>query len=106
MIEIFTCQKCGGETSSISPRCSSCGNWCTPLEDKVNHPTHYNQARVECIDIIEDLGLNYHEGCAIKYIWRAGTKDPARYSEDLRKAVWYLNRAIEYHELTKNKHKN
>ncbi len=60
--------------------------------ETVNHPSHYNQARVECIDIIEDLGLNFNLGSALKYIWRAGRKDDL--VKDLEKARWYLDREL------------
>lgn len=68
----------------------------TPDEDPVHHPTHYTKhpSGVECIEITEHL--NFCLGNAIKYIWRAG--DKGRYAEDLRKAVWYLQREIDRHE--------
>ena len=64
------------------------------LDDAVNHPAHYTYGSIEVIDIIEALGLPYHLGNAVKYIARAGKKDPDKETEDLRKAVWYLNRYI------------
>ena len=63
--------------------------------DNVNHPSHYNHGKIEVIDFIEDQHLGFHLGNAVKYISRAGRKDPARNVEDLRKAAWYLNRQIE-----------
>ena len=63
--------------------------------DNVNHPDHYNHGKIEVIDFIEDQHLGFHLGNAVKYISRAGRKDPARTVEDLRKAAWYLNRQIE-----------
>ena len=63
--------------------------------DNVNHPVHYTDGRIEVIDFIEDKQLGYHLGNAVKYISRAGKKDPEKTAEDLRKAVWYLNRYIE-----------
>lgn len=68
------------------------------MEDKndaVNHPSHYTDGKIEVIDFIEDKGLNFHRGNAVKYIARAGKKDPTREVEDLKKAVWYLNREIQ-----------
>lgn len=64
------------------------------LPDAVNHPAHYNTGKIEVIDFIEDQGLEYHEANAIKYITRAGKKNPDTRIEDLEKAVWYLNRKI------------
>ena len=63
--------------------------------DNVNHPAHYTDRNIEVIDFIEDKNLPYHLGNAVKYISRAGKKDPEKTAEDLRKAVWYLNRYIE-----------
>ncbi|MDY2737114.1 DUF3310 domain-containing protein, partial [Intestinibacter sp.] len=45
--------------------------------DKVNHPAHYNTGKIEVIDYIEDQDLNFHLGNVVKYISRAGKKDPA-----------------------------
>lgn len=66
----------------------------TKENDPVNHPNHYTNGKIEVIDFIEDKNLNYHRGNAIKYICRAGLKDPAKEVEDLEKAIWYLNREI------------
>ena len=63
--------------------------------DNVNHPSHYTSGQIEVIDFIEDQHLGFHLGNTVKYISRAGRKDPARTVEDLRKAAWYLNRQIE-----------
>lgn len=67
----------------------------TPLKqdyDSVNHPKHYTShpSGVECIQITEHMGFNL--GNAMKYIWRADEKHNA--VEDLRKAVWYIQREI------------
>lgn len=63
----------------------------------VAHPPHYNTGKIEVIEAIEDWGLdkNYHRGNAIKYLARAGKKDPKKEIEDLEKGAWYLNREIE-----------
>ena len=64
------------------------------MTDNVNHPSHYAEGRrFEPIDVIEDWGLDFHLGNAVKYISRAGRKGDAR--EDIEKAVWYLNRWLE-----------
>lgn len=65
--------------------------------DAVNRPAHYTTGKIEVIDFIEDKGLNFHRGNAVKYIVRAGLKDPSREKEveDLKKVVWCLNREIE-----------
>lgn len=64
----------------------------------VDHPQYYNQGNIEVIDYIEDQGLmsGFCLGNAIKYISRAGKKDPLAEIEDLSKARWYLDRYIQY----------
>lgn len=71
--------------------------------DPVNHPSHYTGGKYEVIDIIEDqLGpdgvIHFCLGNTMKYICRAGKKDPLKELEDLKKALWYLNHAIEVRE--------
>jgi hypothetical protein len=66
------------------------------VADNINHPAHYTFGSIEVIDAIEGLLLPYHLGNALKYIARAGRKDPAKTEEDLRKAIWYINRYIEF----------
>lgn len=65
------------------------------LNDPVSHPSHYTDGKIEVIEYIEDKKLGFHLGNAVKYISRAGKKDPNKYIEDLRKAIWYINREIE-----------
>ena len=65
------------------------------MSDNVNHPSHYNDGKIEVIDYIEDKNLGFHLGNAVKYISRAGKKDPEKTVEDLKKAVWYINRLID-----------
>lgn len=67
------------------------------MTDNVNHPAHYTQGGIECIDAIEasmtpEAFQGYLKGCVQKYMWRYEKKiAPA---EDLRKARWYLDRLI------------
>lgn len=65
------------------------------VNDNVNHPKHYTSGKIEVIDFIEDQGLGFHLGNVVKYVARAGKKDPSKELEDLRKAQWYLSRYIE-----------
>lgn len=62
--------------------------------DTIEHPAHYNDGKIEVIDYIEDKKLGFCLGNAIKYISRAGKKDPTKEVEDLKKAAWYINRRI------------
>lgn len=64
------------------------------IEDSVNHPSYYASGKIEVIDFIEDQKLGFNLGNSVKYISRAGKKDPAKLIEDLKKAQWYLNREI------------
>lgn len=57
----------------------------------VEMPSHYTHLPVECIDVTEHF--NFCMGNALKYIWRADHK--GKPIEDLKKAVWYLQREIE-----------
>ena len=65
-----------------------------PSEDVVNRPKHYTDGKIEVIEFIEDKKLGFCLGNAIKYIARAGKKDPAKEVEDLKKARWYIDRRI------------
>lgn len=65
------------------------------MTDNVNRPSHYAEGwsnGAEVIDITENL--NFNRGNAVKYIARAGKKDPDRELEDLQKAEFYLKREI------------
>lgn len=83
-------------------RCVCCGailpeglQVCKNCEDGVvNQPSHYTDGNIEVIDFIEDKKLGFCLGNAIKYISRAGKKDPNKEVEDLKKANWYINRRI------------
>ena len=55
-------------------------------------PAYYTRGSIETWDFIRDQGLNYHLGCAIKYICRAGHKDSK--ADDLRKAIHYLENEL------------
>jgi hypothetical protein len=63
--------------------------------DAVNHPAHYGVGTYEAIKVIEAWELGFHLGNTVKYICRAGKKDPRAKLEDLRKAKWYLDRIVE-----------
>ena len=65
------------------------------MPENVNHPSHYNFGKYEVIDVIDDRKLGFSLGNAVKYIARAGKKDPAKEVEDLKKAVFYINHEIE-----------
>lgn len=68
------------------------------MVDMVNHPPHYANLDPEPIDVIESWELGFHRGQVVKYVARAGKKDPAKTVEDLKKARFYLNRLIAIEE--------
>jgi hypothetical protein len=64
--------------------------------DPVNHPSHYETGKFECIEVMEEaLGRDAVEGfcvCnAFKYLYRSQRKNGL---EDLEKAKWYLDKLI------------
>ncbi|WP_302421087.1 DUF3310 domain-containing protein [uncultured Megasphaera sp.] len=66
--------------------------------DAVNHPSHYCQDGIECIDVIKattkDLSAfdAFCQGNAMKYLFRWQFKNGA---EDLKKARWYIDKLLE-----------
>lgn len=63
--------------------------------DSVSHPPHYANGwsnGAEVIDLTEHL--SFCAGNVVKYVCRAGRKDPDKYLEDLEKARWYIDREI------------
>jgi hypothetical protein len=72
-------------------------------EDVVNHPSHYTDGGIECIEAIEAALTNeefrgYCKGNCMKYIWREKHKGG---TESLKKAQWYLDRLIQLDESQK-----
>ena len=68
------------------------------MSDVVNHPPHYGEGKIECIDYLKDnmdvmMFMGYLEGNIKKYLHRYRYKNKPL--EDLKKAQWYLNRLIE-----------
>lgn len=61
----------------------------------IDHPQHYGgeENPYEAIKVIEAWNLDFALGNVVKYINRAGKKGSKL--EDLKKAQWYMNRAIE-----------
>ena len=67
------------------------------MNDNVNHPSHYTQGGIECLDAIEasmpaEGFQDYCKGNILKYIWRYRFKNGV---EDLKKAQFYLDRMIQ-----------
>ena len=74
-----------------------------PKEDMVNHPPHYTQGEIECIEAIKYINNKLHTegyegyclGNFIKYIWRCNFKNGW---EDIDKAIFYLNELLMEHK--------
>ena len=67
----------------------------TLSSDNVSHPPHYANGwsnGAEVIDLAENL--SFCAGNVVKYVCRAGRKDPGKHVEDLKKARWYIDREI------------
>ena len=64
------------------------------IVDQVNHPMHYTSdpSGVECIQITRHR--NFNIGNAFKYLWRAGLKNEETHTEDLKKAIFYIQDEI------------
>ena len=67
-------------------------------EDQVNHPSHYTDGGIECIEAIEaqltaEEYQGYLRGCCAKYLWRYKLKGNAL--QDLKKCQWYLDRLMQ-----------
>ena len=105
------CVRCKGTVAPISEEYKirpdlwtdgvhMCENRCTPdptanpTNDPVNHPSHYTKGKIEVADFIADQKLNFDRGNAVKYVCRAGSKDPDKEIQDLEKAIWYINHEI------------
>ena len=59
-------------------------------------PNYYTRGSIEVWDFVRDQELNYHLGNAIKYVCRAGFKNPQTKAEDLKKAIHYLENELQY----------
>lgn len=93
--------KCYNWYKEIDPAaCENAEAECCDVEqnvDMVNHPTHYTQGGIECIDALKAATVSktgIEAVCtanAIKYLWRYEEKNGI---EDVKKARWYIDRLI------------
>lgn len=99
------CDRCSNLYTDPSP-CSKCitdnneiPSLYTPKpKEAVNHPEHYNQGGIECIEALkacmsEEAFNGFLKGNIIKYMWRYEAK--GKPAEDLRKTEFYLSRLIQ-----------
>ena len=111
MAEEKTCSNCKYyEYNAEELPCCICKNTSRPYSseyaqrelmwqpiDNVNHPSHYNQGGIECIDAMvaafgKEAVENFCLCNAFKYVWRNRDKNGF---EDIDKAIWYLNKVKE-----------
>ena len=77
-------------------------------DNNVNHPSHYNQGKIECIDAMEsaygtEAVIMFCMCNAFKYQWRFNKKNGR---EDILKCQWYQNKMVELQNKLNNKDKN
>ena len=91
------CAKCGAEVTSGLPWCQICSAQ-QEKPETVHHPAHYGGEHnpYETIKVIEAWKLGFNLGNAVKYISRADHKGAS--IEDIRKAIWYLQRELKQRE--------
>lgn len=106
----YPCSECIGCIPNSDPRYAAahdlyCNAGCPPIDDVVNHPSHYTHGSIECIDAMEsafgaeELAI-YCKIVAFKYLWRMEHKNGL---EDIEKAIWYLNKLVELKKKGKNR---
>ncbi len=100
------CRSCKGTVRPNSAQYNERPDLWEPMKkteaenDVINHPSHYTQGGIECIDAMksafgaDELAV-YCKIAAFKYIWRCEHKNG---TEDIRKAVWYLKKFLELTE--------
>ena len=64
---------------------------------QVDHPSHYNQGKIECIEALRECLTpeefrGFLKGNTIKYLWRLNGKGKPK--EDAEKGRWYLDQLI------------
>lgn len=98
------CSNCivnGGENSSFTPLKDIAPSVNEkPVNDNVNHPSHYETGSFECIDVMletqgKEAVKNFCLCNAFKYIYRHNNKNGL---EDIQKAKWYIDKYIELSE--------
>ena len=71
----------------------------------VNHPHHYNNGSMECIDAMvgaygQQAVKTFCKINAFKYLWRVGHKDAEE--QEVGKIKWYLDKYIELNGMERN----
>lgn len=94
-VELATCTEC--KKPAITLEDGVCNTCLSSKDDKdmIKYPKHYNMGKIQPIDVIEDWDLDFRLASALKYIARAGKKDPTKTKQDLEKCIWYVQRFID-----------
>ena len=72
-------------------------------KEMINHPSHYNMGKYECLDVVKEL-IKDMKGIeatlffnAFKYLWRYKQKNGL---QDLKKCEFYLKELIKLNKIT------
>ena len=84
------CRDCVCERQAIAASLKPPVPTAETTDDPVSRPSHYRSNGMEAIDVIQAFGLSFELGNVFKYIARAGKKPNVEASQDLRKAMKYL----------------
>lgn len=95
--ETDTCHHCIASYNPDTNTVSDPSMWVEKYPDNVNHPSHYETGKFECIDVmLETQGVEAVKSFCIcnafKYLYRHKNKNGV---EDVKKAIWYLNKFVE-----------
>ena len=92
---------------AVSPESEPCvrcdvAQYFEPEDDAVEHPEHYTYGKYECIDVMTEVfgADEVADFCicnAFKYLFRCQHKHETPI-EDVKKAVWYLNKYLSINE--------
>ena len=104
------CNSCSGEFIDHAEECRAAfeiikalantpDEAANPAHDSVNHPSHYETGKFECIEVMrealgEDVVKGFCLGNAFKYLYRCMSKHQSPL-EDVRKAIWYLDKFVD-----------
>lgn len=73
------------------------------INKNVDHPQHYNNSSIECIDALNAMVEPFEDSVdaslswqVVKYIWRHPFKENS--IQDVKKAIWYANELLKYLE--------
>lgn len=87
---------CSWSGNSLLKEVTKDGGSIVTSTEWVNNPDHYGGSEnpYEVIKVIRAWGLGFSLGNAVKYVARAGKKNPKKTIEDLEKAIWYIQEEV------------